>query len=390
MKNNSNKKNALYYICIILVLAFSCSEKNSESFQVFDLGQNHNISIHDVFSDIDIVQLETSKECFITTIHKVEYHYGHYYIFDLRGQEVLCFDDRGKFVFKISDAGKGPNEYVYISDFTIDKYNNQILLLVPQGKLHIYNLTGDFVKVVDIRTDNILSFNWVYSIDAGTLLFTSISEFHLLFYSIEDEKVFKTEFQIPTFLQKFSPYNRIAQYDGKTLCIPALSQEVYDISSTNPLLFYNWNFGTLNNSGKQINKLINELSDPKYFNQPLDIDVTVKDKKLNQYILQVIENKRYRMAIIETGNDFKYAISDKVSRHSYVFSRFNEGIGFYYPDVSNNSLIVSDKGFDFSALSRDMRLYDLNTLSHKNQEIIKNHNPEVDNPFLIIYRFRTE
>jgi hypothetical protein len=32
-------------------------KKSSESLQVIDLGQNHNISIHDVFSDIDIVQL---------------------------------------------------------------------------------------------------------------------------------------------------------------------------------------------------------------------------------------------------------------------------------------------------------------------------------------------
>jgi hypothetical protein len=238
-----------------------------------------------------LYSLETSKECLISTIHKVEYHYGHYYIFDLRGQEVLCFDDRGKFVFKISDAGKGPNEYVYISDFTIDKYNNQILLLVPQGKLHIYDLTGDFVKVVDIRIDNILSYNWVYSIDAGTLLFTSISEFHLLFYSIEDKKILKTEFHIPTFLQKFSPHNRIAQYDDKTLCIPALSQEVYDISSTDPILYYNWNFGDLNNSRKQIDNLINELSDLRSINQPLDIDVAVENKKLNQYILQIIEEQ---------------------------------------------------------------------------------------------------
>jgi hypothetical protein len=379
-----------YIVFILFVMNVSCFTKDLDLHTTIDLNQSNTLSIHDIFRDIEVVQLETQKECLISTIHKVEYHNGHFYVFDRIRQEIFCFDKLGNFTFKISDRGNGPNEYIYVCDFTIDGYNNRILLLVPQGKLHIYDLTGCFIKVVDIRIDNILSYNEIYSIDKTSLLFISYSKYHLLFFSNEAEKIIKTEFKIPGLLQTFSPLKRVVQYENKTLFIPALSQDVYDISSTVPKLFYKWNFGVLNNSERQINTLINALQANSLSNQSIYINDVVGKKQLNQYIIQLIENERYRIAVTEYNNDYYHVIIDKKHLKTFVIKRFEENIGLFHSDNSSNSIIMYNKGYDYSKTSRDLSFFNLNSLSPTNQNIIKNHNPEVDNPFIIIYMFKMD
>ena len=56
---------------------------------------------------------------------------------------VFIFNEDGKYYSKIDAIGNGPEEYVQITDITIDKYNERIKVLdAMQGKIVSYDLEG--------------------------------------------------------------------------------------------------------------------------------------------------------------------------------------------------------------------------------------------------------
>jgi hypothetical protein len=63
---------------------------------------------------------------------------GKFYINTVR--EILCFDKSGKFLYKLDQQGRGPNEYVYLSDYDIKPEKN-LMIVLTRGKLYFYNET---------------------------------------------------------------------------------------------------------------------------------------------------------------------------------------------------------------------------------------------------------
>jgi len=99
-----------------------------------------------VFKGIDIIPLETIKESLIGGISSIKEYKGHYYILDRNiSKSLTIFDKNGRFVKRICNIGKGPQEYIDLSFFCIDEYEDQLILC--DGTLHKvlkYNLLGDF------------------------------------------------------------------------------------------------------------------------------------------------------------------------------------------------------------------------------------------------------
>ncbi|MDP3437164.1 MAG: hypothetical protein Q8S04_07960, partial [Bacteroidales bacterium] len=71
---------------------------------------------------------------------------------------------------------------------------------------------------------------------------------------------------------------------------------------------------------------------------------------------------------------------DKISGKVDVFRETKEGIQFTYFSAYNNYLILYQ--------SYKNKFYSEETLSPKQLEILKSHNPETDNPFLVIYHLK--
>jgi hypothetical protein len=66
------------------------------------------------------------------------------------------FSKTGKFIAKIERNGRGPGEYMDLSDFDIDKIKRQIAVLDKTGrKLIYYKYTGEFLN--EINLDDIFS-----------------------------------------------------------------------------------------------------------------------------------------------------------------------------------------------------------------------------------------
>lgn len=108
---------------------------SEESFQLNDT----------FFSQISLVQLETTEQALIRRIDVVAMAGDTLFLMDRRQLKVFIYLTNGKLVNVIQDIGNGPKEYSRISD--IDVYNGSLAVLcdVP-AKIMYYTYDGEFVK----------------------------------------------------------------------------------------------------------------------------------------------------------------------------------------------------------------------------------------------------
>lgn len=69
-----------------------------------------NLSLNEFIDTIKYIPLETTQDCYIDEIQKIEYYNSNYYIWDYN--KILKFNSQGKFVCKIGNRGNGPEEYL--------------------------------------------------------------------------------------------------------------------------------------------------------------------------------------------------------------------------------------------------------------------------------------
>ena len=68
-----------------------------------------------------IIPLETTEESIIGEINKLEIVHDTLYILDEDQNMIFLFDKTGKYITRIDDVGRGPQEYLGIADFHIDE-----------------------------------------------------------------------------------------------------------------------------------------------------------------------------------------------------------------------------------------------------------------------------
>ena len=73
-----------------------------------------------LFRNIRLVPLETTPECLIGSIDRMQVYEERIFIQDGMSNALLTFDLNGKFLSKIGAVGHGPGEYVQIDYFHID------------------------------------------------------------------------------------------------------------------------------------------------------------------------------------------------------------------------------------------------------------------------------
>lgn len=385
--NSGKYKRLLLVIITFLIMVFLVLKIDLRMMDLngINLNRNDQVSLYDVFSEIVIVPLETKEESLITTISEIQYYNNCYYILDRRLQEVLCFDEEGNYLFKISKQGKGPGEYVHITHFSVDPYNSQLLLLDPSaGKIHCFDINGGYIRSISLG--EVLGYNKVFSLNHDLILLWSVTDYELLYYSLNDEKFIQKEFEIPgnTVIARFNSLNPVYQFGHHTFFLPAFKRDIYNISNLPMEKHFTWCFGEMNNTSRQINRVLNMLQrgDNIY---PGDV---VEKKMLNYHILNAYENARFMISILEFDDDFKHIFIDKEKNKSYVFTNFMEKVALFRPAFSGNNLIMYSRNYDYSRVERNLANFNKEFLSGKNQKIIASHDPERDNPFLILYKLK--
>ncbi len=398
---NSRLLTYMFLGCILSSLVACAAETKLETDVIYaDLANETKVSVHDIFEEIHIVPLFTDTQNLIAQIRQVEYFENHFYLFDQVLQTLFCFDDKGALVVKISRQGRGPGEYFYATNFAIDPFNRQILFLSPSaGQITIFNLEGEFVANKTIK--EVLGYNYMTVINDSVMLLSSNSEHQALFYCRATQEIFKKEFEFPKpDLHHLSPgLGSFYQFDKRVFVLPAMEQTVKDVTKIDAVDHLKLSFGEYNNSSRQWEHFFEESERLPPHEVLRMHQIVGKDKLLNSHLLKIAEVDRFVVALVVCDDTVKHLIYDKYNKNLRVFSAFTEDIVINPMfKITENSLIAfetrnykKERAQDFyrnlfSYYDADYLSTEL--LSETCKNVIENHNPMTDNPFLVVYKFK--
>lgn len=182
-------------IMILMFLLFlSCNKhEKDESFNTITIDPDiyqHYIDLSPILEDsMEIIKLETSTDCLISDITKLEFKDDKIFILDRDGKKMFVFSNKGKYLYNIGELGNGPGEYVDIWDFT---FVNGLLYMYDGStdKYNIYEKNGKFVSYLsNIPLHHaVLSFgNILYFI--GNYLGSDLGDYNLYRYDINTKNI---------------------------------------------------------------------------------------------------------------------------------------------------------------------------------------------------------
>ena len=129
-------KNILY--SILLLIFTTCKspvgEQLPEPKETIAIGKGEKVKLSQLIRSFEYITLEEKE--IIGNIYNLKIQDKDIYIHDDISKSVLKFDSAGNYQYKIHRVGKGPGEYVMITDF-----------LVNNSKVEIFN-TGNNKRIV--------------------------------------------------------------------------------------------------------------------------------------------------------------------------------------------------------------------------------------------------
>ena len=153
----SEKKNKIYccmkkvflkillFFCIISC-SFGKMQKENPTIDVLNSVDNYNkVYFSDYFSSIELIPLETNENCLLDIIPSPSVILNDSIILFSVTNRLYVFDRTGKFLNQVGERGQGPNEYIFISDFFLNKDNSNIYI-TDLVKVLEYNVNGTFVS----------------------------------------------------------------------------------------------------------------------------------------------------------------------------------------------------------------------------------------------------
>jgi hypothetical protein len=140
----------MFFLSIVIFTASSCNNTSKKEtsftpeYNFRCINKNWNVS--DYFDLNKIICLETNENCFISRIDKMLIKNDRIYILDIKAKSVFMFTVEGKYISKINNVGKGPDEYLSIE--SMDITNDAICLLAWQAKQKImkFDLELSFIN----------------------------------------------------------------------------------------------------------------------------------------------------------------------------------------------------------------------------------------------------
>ncbi|MFC0878281.1 6-bladed beta-propeller [Saccharicrinis sp. FJH2] len=145
--------NLLWFLLTSMVLNTGCqstAEKKNPEVTVIELGDylaaNSKIKLSGFIDSIAYIPLETNENCLMGSFISFGIKGSHIIISDESTSSIYIFMQNGKFLSRIGHQGKGPGEYVSVSDFYLSDDSIVHIYSSRNKAILRYDLTGTYLN----------------------------------------------------------------------------------------------------------------------------------------------------------------------------------------------------------------------------------------------------
>jgi hypothetical protein len=164
-----------FQFVFILLFCFACQNKityieNKELTYIYlDSLSNENFIIKNKDRH-RFVKLETTADCLIAAIQKMEFDDGKIFILD-SNNKIFVFNEGGKFLNTVARIGPGPNEHHNIFEFYLDKENKRVNVIdIFKSVIFSYAYSGKLLEKKDVNRHIFKDFSQAHLLEDNTLL----------------------------------------------------------------------------------------------------------------------------------------------------------------------------------------------------------------------------
>ena len=316
---------------MLLFTCYQCTSKNvQQSSDAINITWNSKMiyPMSSIIKSCEYIILKTSTESLIKNITKLQVKNNCFFILDdsNNNNKLLVSNKNGNFIKTIGCQGRGPKEYLHISDFSL--YNNHLFLLDEQGdKILVYDTTGQFIE------------SKYYTLKYPNCFFKTTHGF--IFFLPYDEEIKKDKYALFTTDEECKPLSQSCKYTPQSCHISLPTQFVETDSLITFGQFANEEFTIFNRQGN-----IHTSYHIEFAKQQVKIDKNSKllfDKTQNHVFLTsipIIISKYIYGNLWNKGIVTSFAI-DLTNHDLYIdedFSLTTRGQAYH---VNSNTITIS-------------------------------------------------
>lgn len=325
----------------LLILSFvicftMCTPKSQNGDTIFvDLDKPEKASLFDYFRSIELIPLETSSDVLVNGFSRIIVHQDYYYALDKPLCQIFVFDKTGKFLFKIGTKGQGAGEYAFIEDFNINPFSENLEILEPYGRIHIYDVLGNFIETKRIAYPGFKVAHSLAALDSATYVSQSVfAPKKIIYFNLNEQKLLHEEFEEDRSLGAFSfnPY----QYQNDWFFFRPVHPIVYKMGMEQLEVAFQFDLGTYTKEGKTV--ILSKEAERNFTKK--------KEEMFNQFsymIQSVRHNNKYVFASLfwKDQNHRANIIYDKSTRKSKYILEFDEKV--WFNSYRGEEIIVTDE-----------------------------------------------
>jgi hypothetical protein len=372
----------LFLILLVFFLSCNSKSKNVES-EIRDNSMNideftmtdHAIEDSIIFKDCSIIFLETADDSFMREINRIYKTKDYIFIFDKSLEQVLIFNDQGKYQNKIQNIGQGAHEYQSLMDFCLDTEKEQIVLLCDNPyKIMRFNYQGQFISEIkhsDFFKNIVMDSHYVYC-NRSELNRTELDKYEICCMERNGKQIdnlleirkniTNSIFDTGNFLNRTMNVYYSRRFDNA----------VYQVDKDKLTRKYTFDFGKFNLP----DYLINERDMKKFSDE-------CKEKKYIYSITEFVENEKY----ILFNTNQSICVYNKSQRTFTGYPRIKntefgiESNSFYSNGNDEKSIVVKIEPGILHMLKGYME-------DNENITTLLEKVKEDDNPILFFYQFK--
>ena len=131
--------------------------------------KNDSLRLSSIIDEIELIKLETSRDCPIGTITQVLYDENSFFCYDNSVRQILRFSLDGKFLNNIGHVGRGHGEYFNPDFISLNQSKKEIWIHDNCTNFVKYNYEGNLLGIFDYP----ISAKSMVFLDKGLCFFTS-------------------------------------------------------------------------------------------------------------------------------------------------------------------------------------------------------------------------